>query len=93
MSTIKFQIAAVNALRQSMNSSDIVAIESIRQNIKAIELKEGDLIVNIMTQRVEAIENIERGVGYLAVCLAIPSNVQGRQFVIDTHHRIDVYRA
>lgn len=93
MSTIKFQIAAVNALRQSMDSADIVAIDSIRENIKASDLKEGDLIVNIMTQRVEAIDSIDRHVSYLAICLSVPSNIQGGQFVIDSHDRIDVYRA
>lgn len=93
MSLNEDKLAVINALRTSGNSSDIQMLFSIRESVKACDLKAGDIVINILSGRAETVERIDNGPTCYLVELAVKRSVDGGQFTLEKNARIDVYRA
>lgn len=93
MSKIESELATINALRASGKSADIRMLFSVRESIKARDLKAGDIVINVLSGRAETVQNIENRPDCYLVELAVKCSVDGGQFTLEKTGRIDVYRA
>ena len=90
--TTTFKIAALNALSKSSEHSDIMAIRSVRNRIKAKDLNVGDIVKNIIDRRFYAVKSIEKSSLCYLVTLDCCASVDGSQFTMDlVGDYIDVY--
>lgn len=90
--TIKFKIAALNALSKSYNSSDILAISSVRTSVKAKDLKVGDIVKNSLKGGFYQVANIDKDSLCYLVTLDCCASVDGHTFTMDlVGDYIDVY--
>lgn len=93
MSETELKLATINALRASGESADLRMLLSVRESIKARDLKAGDVVINVLSGRAEVVESIENRPTCYLVELAVKRSVDGGQFTLEKNDRIDVYRA
>jgi hypothetical protein len=90
--TIKFKIAALNSLSKSYDSSDILAIASVRTRVKAKDLKVGDIVKNSLKGGFYQVASIDKSSLCYLVTLDCCSSVDGYEFTMDlVGDYIDVY--
>ena len=91
--SIKFKLAAINALKSSPNAWDHLALAEIRESVKGRDLQVGDIVINTITGTAHQVDHIQHRGAYCMVMLDCTASVDGGAFTLDHAARIDVYRA
>lgn len=91
MKTMKEKLEAVNVVMRGTTPAAARAFFQMRVSTKGRDLKEGDIVKNIITGKIEYVERIERRTPNSGAIVLLGTRDDGNQFYLDAYDRIDVY--